>query len=50
MASDSQSSAFDPLLSTLASVLLSEILHGGRRWQVIEHVPNKKKNSKRARA
>ena len=50
MASDSQSSTLDSLSSTLVSTPLSKILYGGRRWRAIEHVPNKKKNSKRARA
>ena len=50
MASDSQSSALESLSSALASAPPSEISHGGRRWRAIEHVPNKKKNSKRARA
>ena len=46
----SQSSALESLSSALASAPPSELSHNGRRWHAIEHVPNKRKNSKRARA
>ena len=46
----SQSSALDSLSSALASVPPSELSHGGKRWRAIDHAPNKKRHSKRARA
>ena len=45
-----QSSAFNSISGALASAPPSEISHGGKRWRLIEHTPNRYRNSKCARA